>query len=233
MVQRVNFFHARFQPQRDSLSARNGGLFLLFLLFCLALGSVGLRHHLSNRQEALARQEKRVAETIVDFDFVPSNDLKACHTALERLGPDVWQTSPPIAPLLEMFATVHTPGIWLTGVKIAQPEAEVWVQGSVHARRSERFPGFVRMLSKQKGFSGYVLKSVQLEKENSHASQTVTNDPVVRSVGGLVTVPAEGKARILTFRMILGKKGGAQRKTDLTVRGKAGVSPPGKPGKRS
>lgn len=219
ILQRVNFFHARFQPQRDFFSIRNGVLYLSFLLFSLFVGSMASWGYLDRKQAELGRQEEKANRTVVDSSS--SNSVNVCHTALGDLFRLESQNDPfRIAPLLEQLANVHVPGVWLTGVEISQAGAEIWIQGAAFSRWSERLLLFVRMLAQQKVFVGYALNAFKLETADKSLSHLVSGHRPAQPVGRPSAAPREEGQHILKFRITVDS-------------GKERLPSPEKSGKRS
>ena len=221
ILQRVNFYHGRFRPQRDFFSVRNSFLYLFCLVLCLFVGNMVLHGYMAEKQAELARQEEAARIMVADSSQV--NHANACKTALDDLlDLEFRYDSFRIAPLLEQFAHVQVPGIWLTGVKISQAGAEVLIHGAAFSQLSERLPQFVRTLVQHKAFIGYHLKAFQLEKDAKSSTIVASGNLSTRPAGvlpaGLVDKGQSIKTiKKIKFRITVNKEDGAARGIGMAV----------------
>ncbi len=181
--QRVNFFQPRFRPHRPFWSLRKALFSWLGLLLALWAGHWGLQADLANRRAEWAGQTEttgRMSEASTDWAA-----LRQCRTDWEPVAATEFASpARAMAPLLEQFALLHRPGIWLTRIELSQGGQRVSIQGHTTARLAEQLPAYVQALAHLPILAGREVRDLQWAKSAPAAphegrSPTEPKEPTV------------------------------------------------------
>ncbi|MBF0402046.1 MAG: hypothetical protein HQL90_14940 [Magnetococcales bacterium] len=193
--QRVNFYQPRFYPQRRLLPL-SALLWSGLILWLGLLGSHwGLHAYLATKRSAWAQQAVATqAVTTADEEAASRRAEQGCVRAWEQLSLGAVQSETvPAAPLLELLASNHMAGIWITALDVSHGEAQVKLEGHLLPQQAPRLPHYLQTLARHPVMAGRTVQGVQLETKAAALPQAAPSTP-------------HDQQAVLTFRVTFGRE---------------------------
>ncbi|HET6656083.1 MAG TPA: PilN domain-containing protein [Gammaproteobacteria bacterium] len=186
MIQQINLYQPILREPQKVFSARTMGQALAIIAAALVLlyawGS-WQTHELKARVATLQAQQRHDNAVLEKLEATlaarqPSAALSQALAAaeherdarqalLEALSAPHRANTAGFAPVLEGLARTRVPGLWLTGIAVANGGADIRLAG--RTTRSARVPELVHQLADASAFSGVEFKRLEIRRDDDQA----------------------------------------------------------------